>query len=155
MQQVAHALEVRMQGPQLPEPRSSLSPPGSTLPCSSVHVCTCLWDAQLCVHTCIMHTHVQLALGQGSAGCVAGEVAEGSTCVCDTCVLGCALTCVRMLLGSMCMGVGIRRACVSRVYVSGDVRNLPGSDTSLDMTFHPQLAQGSLGGPISALAVSL
>lgn len=53
------------------------------------------------------------------------------------------------------MGVGIRCACVSQVYVSGDVRNFPGSDISLDMTFHPELAQGSLGGPISALAVSL
>lgn len=93
VRQVAHALEVRLQGPQLPEPRSSLSPPGGTLSCSSVHMCTRLWDAQLCVHTCIMHTHVQLSLGQGSAGCVAGEVAEGSTCVCGTRVGMCSNVC--------------------------------------------------------------
>lgn len=99
------------------------------------------------------YIHVQLSLGQVSAVCMAGEVAEGSTSM-----LGCALTCVRMLLRSclpMCMGVGIMHACVSRVYVSDEVRNLPGSDTSLDMTCHTELTQGSLGGPISALAVPL
>lgn len=142
--EVAHALEVRLQGPQLPEPRSSLSPPRSTLSCSSVHMCTHFWDAQLCVHMC-MHAHSCAALPEPGQ-CVAGEVAEGSTCVCGTHVLVCALTCVRMLLGSclpMCMSVGIMYACVSRGYVSGDIRNLPGSDTSLDMTCHPKLAQGS------------
>ena len=111
--------------------RCYLSPPSKRAPAlSSVHVCT--WEPQPGVRV-RRRVHVCSAVGEPMQGCVPAQgVAKGGTegtaCMCRGASTRLGYWCL-----PACVWASFTYARLSLVCVSGDVRNHPSGDVSLDV----------------------